>query len=468
MTQPKTDGESLMMTRRLAEFAAQVEHATLPEEVRARARMSLLDGLAIMLGAVGFVRHTGDRLLENYMDLAELPGSATAIGYGRRVAPMLAAFVNGTSSEVLDFSDCILTARIHPGATILPAALALVEGRKVSGKTFMAGMMAAYEVQARLGHTIQPSHWFRGFQATGTLGTSGAAAAAARLLGLDAKGMADALGASGFIMPVSNGDNVFRGHSIKPIHGGQGATAGLSAALLAAAGFSSGPLEGEPPRFHAAMHLLSEVFDEKRALAELGTVWRCMELAYKPYPIGLLNIGPVEICIELVREHKLNADHIERIEVATYKEAAHFVGKYTTPESSYIDCYLSLPYCIAVSLYDGMLGVEQLEAHRVRDHKVHDLARRTTFAEDPEMSARYPHEWPVAITLQMRGGEKLSRRVDQVKWSPRRPPTWDELIEKFLPLAEPVIGRDRAARTIDFCARLDQAQDMAQLMDLVR
>lgn len=464
-----TEGETLMMTRRLAEFAVKVNYDMLPETVRLRARMSLLDGLAIMIGAVGFARHTGDRLLENYMELAGMPGGATAIGYGRRLAPMLAAFVNGTSSEVLDFSDCILTARNHPGATILPAALALVEGRKVSGKTFITAMMTAYEVHTRIGHAIQPSHWFRGFQCTGTIGTSGAAVAAALLLGLDAKGMADALGASGFIMPVSNGDNVFRGHSIKPIHGGQGASAGLSAALLAAAGFSAGPLEGEPPRYHAALRLMSDgVVDEKRSIADMGTDWRCLELAYKPYPIGLLNIGPVELCIEMVLQDKVDADTIERIEVLTYKEAAHFVGKYTTTESSYIDCYLSLPYCIAVSLYDGMLGVEQLEAHRVRDPKVHDLARRTSFAEDPEMSKRYPHEWPVAITLHLRGGGRVSRRVDEVKWSPRRPPSWDELIEKFLPLAEPVIGKERSARTIEFVAGLDQAADMAPLMDLVR
>jgi 2-methylcitrate dehydratase PrpD len=456
------------MTRRLAAFAAGADHSILPQPVRERARMSLLDGLAIMLGAAGFARHTGDRRLEDYIQLAGMPGESTAIGYGRRCAPLLAAFVNGTSSEVLDFSDCILTARNHPGATILPAALALVETRRVTGRQFLAAMMLAYEVHTRICHAIQPSHWWNGFQCTGTIGTSGAAVAAAHLLGLDAGRMADALGASGFIMPVSNGDNVFRGHSIKPVHGGQGAMAGLSAALLAQAGFSAGPLEGEPPRFHAALRILSDAVDLERALADLGTEWRCLELAYKPYPIGLLNIGPVELCIAFVHEDRVAADEIERVEVVTYKEAAHFVGKYTTPDSSYIDCYLSLPYCIAVALSDGTLGIEQLEEARVRDPRVHALARRVSFAEDPAMSARYPHEWPVSITLRLAGGRTLARRVDQVKWSPRRPPAWPELVAKFDSLAEPVIGRERAMRVVDLVKRLEDVQDMAELMGLVR
>ncbi|PYM19523.1 MAG: hypothetical protein DMD81_03595 [Candidatus Rokuibacteriota bacterium] len=464
----ETPAAATPLTRRLAEFAARGEYAALPATVRERARMSLLDGLAIMLGAAGFARHTGDRRLETYMQLAGMPGPSTAIGYGRRCAPLLAAFVNGTSSEVLDFSDCILTARNHPGATILPAALALVETRRVSGQQFVAAMMLAYEVHTRICHAIQPSHWWKGFQATGTIGTSGAAVAAARLLGLDASGIADALGASGFIMPVSNGDNVFRGHSIKPVHGGQGAAAGLSAALLAAAGFSAGPLEGEPPRYHAALRLLSDAVDLERPLASLGTEWRCLELAYKPYPIGLLNIGPVELCIELVARDAVSADEIERVEVVTYKEAAHFVGKYTTPESSYIDCYLSLPYCIAVALYDGRIGIAQLEEERVRDHQVHELGRRVTIAEDPAMSALYPHDWPVSITLRLRGGRSIERRIDQVKWSPRRPPSWDELVQKFRLLAEPVIGAARSKRTVEFVASLEHAEDMAPLLELVR
>jgi 2-methylcitrate dehydratase PrpD len=457
-----------MLTRALADFAVSLDYARLPEAVRLRARMSLLDGLAIMLGAVAFARHTGDRRLENYIDLTGTPGPATAIGHGRRLPPLVAAFVNGTLSEVLDFSDCILTARNHPGATILPSVLALIENRTVSGQALVAAMMAAYEVHTRICHAIQPSHWWRGFQCTGTIGTCGAAVGAAHVLGLDAARMADALGASGFVMPVSNGDNVFRGHSIKPVHGGQAATAGLSAAFLAAAGFSAGPLEGEPPRHHAALRLLADAIDDERALADLGSDWRCLELAYKPYPIGLLNIGPVEICLDVYHNEKLHGDDIERIEVITYKEAAHFVGKFTTPESSYIDCYLSLPYCVAVSLYDGVLGVKQLEDERVRDPKVHDLARRVVLTEDPAMSARYPHEWPVAITFHTSRGSTFSRRVDAVRWSPRRPPAWDDLVAKFMGLAEPVIGRARAERTIDFVGTIDAAEDAAPLMALVR
>jgi 2-methylcitrate dehydratase PrpD len=462
---PDRRAESLMMTRRLAEFAAGIDYAALPEAVRVRARMSVLDGLGVILGAVHFTRRTGDLRLENYLELAATPGPATAIGYGRRIAPLVAAFVNGTASEVLDFSDCILTARSHPGAAILPCALALVEGRRISGASFMAAMMAAYEAHTRVCHAIQPSQWFRGFQSTSAIG---AALVGAHLLRLDAQGLADAMGAGGFVMPILNGDNVFRGHSVKPVLGGQAASAGLSAALLAASGYAAGPLEGEPPRFHGPLPVTCDFVDQQRAIDRLGTEWRCLEVAYKPYPIGLLITGAVEICIDWAQASKVRAEDIERVDVVTYKEAAHFVAKYTTPASSYVDCHLSMPYCVAIALLDGTIGLRQLEDERIRDGRVHDLARRVHVHTDAEMSKQYPHEWPVTVTVHFTNGETLSRHLDQVKGSPRRPPTWDEIVEKFMSMAEPVIGRDRANRAAEYVGELDRANDVAELLDLVR
>ena len=457
------------ITARLARFAATLDYEDMPADLRDRTRMAVLDGLGIMLGAVDFARTNGDEALERYLASVAPEGPATVVGLGRRTSVMTAAFANGTLSEVLDCSDCNLTARIHNGPAVVPTALALAERAPATGREVMAAIMAGYEVGTRLGHAIQPAHWYRGFQITGTLNTCAAAATAGRLEGLDADAMAAALGAAGFIMPVSGGDNVFKGHGIKPIHGGQPALCGISAAWLAQAGYRAGPLEGEPPRHHAALVILGDGKPNlARAVAGLGEDWTSRELAFKPYPIGLLNVAPVEICLALAADHRIDPRAIEAVEVATYADAVHFTGrKYTTPESNFVDAHLSLPFCVAAALIDGEMTPSQLTDARLRDPAVHELARRVRVTEDAEMTARYPHEWPVRLEVRMRGGGTVVRRIDQARWSPRRPPGWAELAAKFDALAGPVIGARRARRAIEFVARLDDAETLAPLMDMV-
>ena len=200
------------MTARLAEFAADLSYDTLPEDVVERARMFVLDGAAVMVGAAAFARENDDHMLRNYLELvAPSQGPSTVIGHGMRTSPILAAFANGALMEVLDYSDSNLEHLTHNGTPVLPAALAVAEQVGASWGQVATALIAGYEVHTRLLAAVQPGHWYRGFQSPGTFGTSGAAMAAGRLLGLGADGLAEALGISGFIMAVSNGDNEFRG-----------------------------------------------------------------------------------------------------------------------------------------------------------------------------------------------------------------------------------------------------------------
>ena len=457
------------VTAQLAAYAADLAHHHLSEEVRNRTRMFVLDGLGVMLGAVAFAERDGDRCLDRYLELAAPPGAGTVVGSRLKTTPMMAAFANGTLSEVLDCQDTNITARIHNGAAIIPAALAMGEVLASSGRDVMAAVVAGYEVGCRLGLATQPEHWYSGFQITGTFNTCGAAATAGRLMGFGADDMAAALGISGFIIPVSNGDNVFKGHSIKPIHGGQPAMCGLSAAYLAQSGYRAGPLEGEPPRYHAALHILGrENPDLAEAVRGLGEVWHALEVGFKPYPVGLFNIGPVEAALALVAERPIAAADIEAVEIRTYHDARKFTGeKYTTATSNYVDAHLSMPYSVAVTLIDGEMTPGQLARDRLADGAVHALAQRVKVVEVEEFNAMYPHEWPLVLEVRLKDGEVCEKRIDQVKWSPRRPPPWDEMAEKFTAMAEPVIGPARAADVIDFVAALDDAPSVAPLMELV-
>jgi 2-methylcitrate dehydratase PrpD len=117
---------------------------------------------------------------------------------------------------------------------------------------------------------------------------------------------------------------------------------------------------------------------------------------------------------------------------------------------------------------DGEMTWRQRLDKRLRDPETHELAARIHITEDPEMSKNYPNEWPVQMDIHLRNGKVVSRRLDQVKWSPRRPATWDELAEKFIGMGELVIGKDRAQQAVDWIARLEKADSLAPLLDLLR
>ena len=128
---------------------------------------------------------------------------------------------------------------------------------------------------------------------------------------------------------------------------------------------------------------------------DLGEEWHCRRVCYKPYPVGHLIIGPIEIILDILRTQPIDWHDVESIEITTYDHAIFRTGKYSSPDSTYIDAHCSIPFCVAVSLMDGQLTPTQLWKERLRDPQVYELASRVVLIEDPAMSAAYPKQWPV-------------------------------------------------------------------------
>lgn len=458
----------MVVTQPLAAFAAGSTYRTIPPDVRDRARIFLLDFAGVALGAAHFFARNGDRLMRRYLDSVAARGPCTVLGYGVRTTPDLAAFANGTLAEALDFQDSNMDVLTHNGTPIIPAALALGEALDARWAAVAAAIVAGYEVHTRLLATLQPGHWYRGFQGLGTFGTCGAAVAAGKLLGLDAHGLARAIGVAGAIMPVSNSDNVFKAYTVKACIPGQAARCGVAAAYLARAGYGGVPLEGESPNHHAPLPTLSDGAPQLgRALAGLGEVWHARRVAFKPYPVGHLIVGPVEIVLDILKERPLDWREIAGVDIVTYRHAVFRTGKYSSPQSSYIDAHFSIPYCVAVALMDGALAPRQLWKRRVRDPRVHELAARVALTEDPAMSAAYPQKWPVELTLRLKSGETIKRRLEEVKWSPERPPRFEEIADKFRLCAEPLIGRSRSEKAIAMIGSLRPNDRVAPIAALL-
>jgi 2-methylcitrate dehydratase PrpD len=376
-----------------------------------------------------------------------------------------AAFVNGFLAEVLDWQDTNMPARIHNASGTIPAVLAVSERRRLSGSAALRAIVAGYEVGTRIGVAIQPSHWYNGFQATGSVGAIGAAAGVGALLGFDAGQMADVLGVAGFIAPVSNGDGVFHGFSIKPAHGGMAAQAGVQAGRLVQSGFAAGPLEGLPPRQHGFMNVTSDEIVPEVIARNLGSEWLMRDCAHKYYPVGLLNIGPVQVALDLAREYDIHPEQVESIDATSYTDTWRYVGRhFTTTESSPADAQLSLAYAVAVALSDREYGVRQLTRGRLSDPLVHQLAARVTTYADAEMDKTYPREWPVQLTIHLRDGRSVSRRLDKVVGCPAHPMSDAEIVDKFRRTAGPILGDAMTERVTAAAFALENVEDMGEFV----
>ncbi|HKS88972.1 MAG TPA: MmgE/PrpD family protein, partial [Stellaceae bacterium] len=293
------------LTTRLAERACAVTYEALPEPVRALARQCVLDYYAVGLAGAD------DPLVQILLDeLAEAGGASQAslIGRAGRLPALAAALLNGAAGHALDYDDVNLAMPGHPSVAILPGLLALAEWRGSSGRAVIAAFVAGYETACRIGSALRPGHYDLGFHATGTIGCFGAAASCAHLLGLDAEGMARALGIAG---TQAAGLKSQFGTMCKPFHAGKASHNGLLAARLAARGFSSRPDLVECQQGFALTH--GPDFRAEAALAEPPGGFYILANLFKYHAACYLTHGPIEAARKARAELGGNAETIERI-----------------------------------------------------------------------------------------------------------------------------------------------------------
>src|SRR5712691_5338464 len=300
-----TGAKAASVTRTLAERAAAVSYEALPEPVRALARQCVLDYYGVALAGAD------DPLVAILLDeFLEAGGGeqAAIIGHPARLPVLAAALVNGAIGHALDYDDVNLAMPGHPSVAILPGLLALAEERRSSGREVIAAFVAGYETACRIGMALRPGHYNLGFHATGTVGVFGAAAACARLLGLDAAATAQALGIAG---TQAAGLKSQFGTMCKPFHAGKAAQNGLLAARLAARGFSSRPDTIECGQGFAATH--GPDFAPEAALATPPGGFHLFGNLFKYHAACYLTHAPIECGRQLREAHRLAPEQIARV-----------------------------------------------------------------------------------------------------------------------------------------------------------
>jgi 2-methylcitrate dehydratase PrpD len=435
------------ITRTLARRLVASRYDDLPESVRHEAARALLNWLGC---AIGSSRHeTVACALVAVMPFSG-PAQAAVMGRPERLDILHAALINGISSHVLDFDDTHARA-IHPSAPVLPALLALAEWRGISGSRLVHAFVLGVEAEERIGLSVFPEHYDIGWHITGTAGVFGAAAASGILLGLNARQMAWALGIAA---TQSAGLREMFGSMCKSLHPGRAAQNGLTAALLAARGFTSSEQAIEAPRGFA--HVLSTKFDTDVITESWGERYELMSNMYKPYACGLVVHAAIDGCIELKREHGIQPADVARIELKVSPLVLELTGK-KTPRSG-LEGKFSVYHAAAAALVHGAAGEVQFSEDCVADAQVIAVRERVFAAADPSIGRTEAY-----VTIVLNDGRTCSKHVAHALGTLARPMSDADLEAKFRGLTAGILSPAQREEVITLCWQITDLDDVRAL-----
>jgi 2-methylcitrate dehydratase PrpD len=431
--------------QRLAAFTVDAR-TSVPDEVMASVRQRVLDVLGLQLAAAALeTSRAAVRFVEDQGGI----GAAHAVGLEGPAPAPWAAFVGGVLAHSLDYDDTHLPSILHPSASVIPAAMAAAEHAGATGAQTCRAVAAGLEVVIRLGmagydRKAHNSTFFEhGQHATSICGAVGSAAAAAALLGHGTAQVADAMG-----IAVSMAGGVIEanrtGGTVKRLHCGWAAHAGVSAALLAEAGFTGPPtvLEGRFGFFEAFLH---GRYEPSELVEGLGERWAVPGIFFKPYPANHFTHTAIDAAIEL-RDQGLRPEDVEKAELGVASPTVRTIGEplagKQAPESGYA-AQFSGPYVVASALLGGSglgLGLDDFTDALARDPARRSLMSRINVAADERCDEIYPQQFPAVLRVRTKRGQHLEARVDVNRGGPDRPLSDEELATKF---------RDNACRWID-------------------
>jgi 2-methylcitrate dehydratase PrpD len=445
------------ITQTLARFVTTTGWSEIPAAVRHEAKRALVNYVAVALAgchdpvinkaAAVYGRFRADR-------------SASVIGRADQTDMLNAAALNAMSANVFDFDDTHMPTIIHPTAPVAAALFALAEAQEesatISGEALLLAFVLGVEVECRIGNAVSPEHYQRGWHITSTCGVFGAAAAVAKARGLNEQQIVWALGnasaqAGGLVETL--------GTMSKSISVGNAARNGLLSALLAAEGFSGpdAPLEGARGylRVSAARPDLDAITDG------LGSDWALSSNTYKPYPCGVVLNPVIDACLELRRDASWTLDDIERVELTGHPLLRERTDRPCVRSGR--ESQVSAQHAVAVTLARGKAGLAEFSDEAVADGSLKAFAGRLRFIDDASWDVE-----SAQVSIVLRSGESVSRRVDAGRGSLAAPLTDEELAAKLRELVAYGGSGVQPQPLTEMLWRFDREPDAATLMRMAR
>ena len=454
----------------LAAFATQATFDELPAEVIDSVRRRVLDIIGICVAAS---RLDTSRAARDWVSDQGGRPQAHAVGLPEAVPAPLAAFVNGVLAHSLDYDDTHLPSVLHPSASVVPAALAAAEYAGAGGRETIAAIASGLEICVRLGmagyrRDNQTSVFLEhGQHATSICGAVAAAVSSGLLLGLDADGIVSAIGiAASMSAGIIEANRA--GGSVKRVHCGWAAHAGVSAAQLTVRGIT-GPVTALEGRFGFFQAWLHGDYDPAALTEGLGRTWAVPGIFFKPYPANHFTHAAIDAAIAL-RAGGLEPGNVESAVLGVAATALRTIGEPIEVKRAPLTGYMaqfSGPYAVAAGLSGGAgLGVSLADFtdELARDPERRELMARISVVADDSCTAVFPYQFPAVLQVQTKDGRTLRAEVMTSRGGPERPLSSAELRTKFRDNVAGLLPPEAVAQTERAAEHLDELPDVSTIL----
>jgi len=437
-----------------AAFAASVHKTPLASDVVHHAKRAIIDWFsALMPGAVAAPATLLTRALAEEIGR----GEARLAPSGRATA-RVAAHINATAAHTMEVDDIYREAIFHPGAPTIAAALALAQTRGATGLQLIQAVVAGYEVSTRVGVALGREH-YRYWHNTGTVGTFGAAAAAASVLQLDAAACAHTLCTGATF--AAGLQQAFKMDSMsKPLHAGNAAQAGVLAALAAGQGVT-----GSLDVLDGALGLgatMGQSQDWSSAMATLGSQFHITQMTFKNHACCGHTFAPIDGALALQACMGAAWQDIARIDVMTYGPALTVAGN-PDPHTA-AQARFSIPFVVATALIHGAVRLSAFTPERLRDAQIRALMARIHVSVDTELDANFPRQRAARLRFCLEDGRCVEYLQATRKGDPDDPLSDAQLSEKYMELVSPVIGAQHARHLLDTLWSLETQPQVRHLI----
>lgn len=447
-------------TGTLARWIAGNRFDRIPAEVVERLKWLVLDSLGCAL--FGSTLPWSRLALESLLSFDDTR-RCTIWGTDARTACTNAALLNGTFTQAFELDDIHTLGFQHCGATVIPAALAVAEDRGgVDGKRFLTGLVSGYETVLRVGRCLGPAHVIRGWHPAGTNSPFGAAAAVSNIVGLDQGATESALGLAG---NRGAGLEAVRVASMdKRMLEGKGSMEGVYAALLAERGFTGAKDIFEAEKGFCSMFAWGTGdYDLGQLTGELGRRFDILTVELKIYAANGSTHTAIEAAKRIRAQHHPHPGDIERVLVQTSTLTYEHTNPVYRPESITF-AQFSIPYCVAATLTDGDMFVEQCSEERIAAPELVALAGRVEVRPSPHIDAMDAYAGRRAeVEVHMRDGRVFEQAADHRPGDPSNPLSTRQIIDKFARLAAASLPKSRIDRIVEMVGELDRLPDVAAL-----
>jgi 2-methylcitrate dehydratase PrpD len=421
----------------MIDFILNTRYSDLSGGVHDHLDKALLDNIVAMIA--GSTTPTV-RIIKAFAERTFSGRDATVVGTGNRLNAPGAALVNACSANALDIDDGFRPSKGHPGATVIPAALAQAEALDAPGDRFLSAVVVGYEIAMRAS-VAWHTHVHRGpsYHGSGSWGSLGAAAACAHLMELSPEQTEMALGIAEYHAPIAPIMTCVE-HPAMVKDGIQwGALVGITAAHLAAEGFTGIP------------GILAQA-DQSERMSTLGKEWWIGRLYYKFYPCCRWAQPPIAGVLKLRAEHGLDAAQIDSVEINTFDAATHLT---TRRPSNTEEAQYSLPYPVACALVRGKVGIQEIT--QLDDPEILALSDRIRMSVDQELESRFPTEALARVTIRTTDDRKLA--IGPVAAPGDTKVTFGDLLEK----SSTLLGSEKAGELADLIRNCPQSTTLNQI-----